>query len=646
MAIVWPKLSDWVLGSLEAPEPWAVRAVQLDLARQMETLDFIRWYCDFAREQGFNTLVLYLEGRVRTETFPFRPAAESYTLEDMAAIVAHANQAGLAVVPAVPSLAHCEHFVSCPELAHLAEEAQGGYRMYPGTNTFCPSSPDVQEFWRAYWTELAQVFTGPDIHVGCDEAWNLGYCPSCRSVWQSEGLGGLFTQHIQRMHALAESLGKRMWMWDDFYEMFPEQLEETPKSVVMCHWNYEEVMEPGGGPAHFVNRFRQDWLAEYERLGLEALVCPWAWYPWNVETITAYGRRHRVRGGLLTQWEMSHRFHEESLPVVAMTGRLWSDPTMPVERAWRAGVEATVPGASRTLGLAVRELARIPKTYPRSDMQQYLHGPLSKADRVQQSALETGLALLRLAREDYAGPGEEVLEDLAATARLESLRLSLRDVLPVIYDPRRTEAEAAEVQERLRAAEEGLDALIALREPLHNRKRPGMFPESGAVTHLWALREALVDADERLDRDPTPEDWLLQLRLYLPDPTGCPVLTIYGVFEREQRELASGIFKQAEMDRMAFHTLQIPFASPAPPDEITLEVWGYGGEGVCYLEAYNPEVRVTPRAVRVESGEVRDPQALLRDDSRAAYLGERDVLRAIHDPQLADARARLTVTLA
>ena len=646
MVIAWPETSEWSVGSWADPEPWAVRAVQLDLARQMETLDFIRWYCDFARDQGFNTLVLYLEGRVRTETFPFRPAAESYTLEDMAAIVAHAHQAGLAVVPAVPSLAHCEHFVSCPELTPLAEEASGACRFSSAPVTFCPSSPEVHEFLRAYWTDLAQVFTGPDIHVGCDEAWNLGYCPTCRPVWQAEGLGGLFTHHVRRMHSLAESLGKRMWMWDDFYEMFPEQLERTPKSVVMCHWNYDEVIEQAGAPAHFVNRFRQDWLAEYERLGLEALVCPWGWYPLNVETITAYARRHRVLGGLLTQWEMSHRFHEESLPVVAMTGRLWSDPTIPVEQAWRAGVQATVPGASETLGLAVRELSRVPKTYLRSDPRQYLRGPLTKADRVQQSALETSLALLRLAREDYAGPGGEVLDDLEAMGRLERLRLALRELLPIIYDPRRTEAETPDLRERLRAAEEEVEALIELRAPLHDRKRPGMYPQHGAVAHLQALREALPAVGERLDREPGPEDWLLQLRLYLPDPTGCPMLTVYGVFERERRELASGVFKQAEMDRMAFHTLQIPFQSAAPPDEITLELWGYGGEGVCYLEAYNPEVRVTPRAVRVEEGEVRAPQALLRDDSRATYLGERNVLLALHQPELAETRARLTVTMA
>ena len=101
--------------------PWRIRAVQLDLARQMETVDFVCRYADFAAAQGFNTLFLYLEGRVRTPAFPYRPAAESYTLEEVERIVRHAAAAGLDVVPGLSTLGHAEHFFSCPEMAPLAE---------------------------------------------------------------------------------------------------------------------------------------------------------------------------------------------------------------------------------------------------------------------------------------------------------------------------------------------------------------------------------------------------------------------------------------------------------------------------------------------------------------------------------------------
>ena len=43
-----------------------LRAVQLDLARQKETVPFVKAYLARVRQAGFNTVVLYLEDRIRT----------------------------------------------------------------------------------------------------------------------------------------------------------------------------------------------------------------------------------------------------------------------------------------------------------------------------------------------------------------------------------------------------------------------------------------------------------------------------------------------------------------------------------------------------------------------------------------------------
>ena len=61
---------------------WPFRGVQLDLARQMETVEYIEGFLDLIAQWGLNTLVLYLEGRVRTASFPYPQAEESYTPEE------------------------------------------------------------------------------------------------------------------------------------------------------------------------------------------------------------------------------------------------------------------------------------------------------------------------------------------------------------------------------------------------------------------------------------------------------------------------------------------------------------------------------------------------------------------------------------
>lgn len=54
----------------------------------METLDFIFEFIEFIANAGYNTLVLYLEGRIRTRSFPYPEEGEAYTLDEMELIQA------------------------------------------------------------------------------------------------------------------------------------------------------------------------------------------------------------------------------------------------------------------------------------------------------------------------------------------------------------------------------------------------------------------------------------------------------------------------------------------------------------------------------------------------------------------------------
>ena len=294
--------------SQRAGLPWKIIGVQLDLARQMETVDYIRTYADLAAAQGFNTLLLYLEGRIRTAHFPFGSGDQTYSLAEMEHVVDHARKLGITVVPVVPSLGHAEQFVGCPRLRHLAEErhGQGRWLDNPGKespSTFCPSQEETYRFLERYYGELAMVFRGPWWHVGLDESWNMGYCRLCRERWRSNGLGTLFIEHLCRMREIAARLGKRMWMWDDMLQLFPEQLPNVPGDTVLCHWQYAEQIEAEGTQAHIVNHWRRNWLQDYQRRGCDVVVCPGGPLPLkNIETFTDYARRHRVLGGVLTQW--------------------------------------------------------------------------------------------------------------------------------------------------------------------------------------------------------------------------------------------------------------------------------------------------------------------------------------------------------
>ena len=146
---------------------WPVRAVMLDLARQKETLESIERFISFAHDWGYNTLVLYLEGVIRTKHFPYRAARDSYTPDDMRRIVKMADKAGMEVIPAVPTLGHVEHFLECRQLKALAETGSWAHNM------FCPSNEGTYRFLEKYFSDLIPLFPGKQVHINCDEAWAL-----------------------------------------------------------------------------------------------------------------------------------------------------------------------------------------------------------------------------------------------------------------------------------------------------------------------------------------------------------------------------------------------------------------------------------------------------------------------------------------
>ena len=303
---------------------WPFRGVQLDLARQMETVEYIEGFIDLMAQWGLNTLVLYLEGRIKTESFPYPKAEASYTPEEMKRVVAHATEQGIDVIPVVSCLGHAEQFLQFPELADLGELRGGRMGRFGAfEHCFCPSQPELYEFLDKYLTELAEIFPSPYMHLGCDEAWDFAYCDACRERAEGEeGPSAIFAKHLQSLHAITAKLGKRMIIWDDMFEQYEEALEDTPRDIVMCCWQYDYVSRPR---AHFRNIQRWDALADYERLGFDSIVGSRELVANNILTLTKYAAGRNPLGAFATVWEHSAGFLHAYYPNLAFAGKLWAD---------------------------------------------------------------------------------------------------------------------------------------------------------------------------------------------------------------------------------------------------------------------------------------------------------------------------------
>ena len=83
-------------------------ALQIDLARQKEKIDYVKSYVDMAKKYSYNTIFLYLESCVRTEDTPHFDETETYSLADMKEIVDYIETSGLTAIPAFENFYHVE----------------------------------------------------------------------------------------------------------------------------------------------------------------------------------------------------------------------------------------------------------------------------------------------------------------------------------------------------------------------------------------------------------------------------------------------------------------------------------------------------------------------------------------------------------
>ncbi len=608
--------------------PFGCRAVQLDLARQKESPEAVSRFIRFASEWGFNTLFLYLEGAVRTPSFPQRAREKAYEAGEIAEIVAQATAVGMEVIPGLATLGHAGHFMEHPELRPLDELAPEGV-----SNTFCPSRPGTHAFLEAYVSEVAALFPSRNVHVGCDEVWALAQCPVCRE----RGREGVFLDHLLRMHRLLLRLGKRMWIWSDMLESLPPgALEQIPKDVVLCEWQYVAAhLGYDGVAGHFNNLARRDALALYERSGHESLLCcggewsngqcDWA----GPLEMTEMGRgRPGVLGGLVTHWKMTTTFLPGLEPTVAWVGHWWSHPGASAAAAREEMFARLFPHAT------VGERLAIAHTYSgplwRARLEEVAHrGVLTQEERryLEAALGHGGLLAGYLAR---LGPGAERdrVEEIHTRVRLQAVLGQLREAFARLAEPRASESEAGWARRQGGEALVELASLARERAGQWERWRPGIGPDAASAS-LEALYGELGALYDRLIATPPQSRGLLSLRLFLIEAYSSPRLEVELEDASGWHRVAHGIYRPVNY-RDAAYLLEVPlFGTEGAPRGLRITVSGYGGLGVSFAQVVLGRKRWVPLAIRAAGGILENREAVLRDDAFPTYLGKKETLKTL-----------------
>ena len=194
-----------------------LRMAQLDLARQMETVEYVQNFIDFISRYDYNAFFLYIEWRIRTDTFDIGEK-KGLSKDEIRQIVAYAAERGVDVIPALNCFGHSGELLSRQEYHELAElkDGQTGLEHSGDKHVFCLSNPKSKAFIASYIKEVAELFPAQYIHIGFDEALDVGFCPECAE--KCAGAAGeqrLILEHLEFCRNTAVQCGKRSIIWDD-----------------------------------------------------------------------------------------------------------------------------------------------------------------------------------------------------------------------------------------------------------------------------------------------------------------------------------------------------------------------------------------------------------------------------------------------
>ncbi len=230
--------------------PW--RGFMLDCARNFFRVEFIERLIDLAALHKLNVFHWHLTddqawrldlpslpelarfgSRRRDKRLAWVVHKEgAYSPADVRRVVAYAAARHILVVPEIETPGHAVALLaSHPELScagttreGLAFEPEDRYGVFE--DILCAGNEEVFELLGKVFDDLAELFPGPYVHAGGDEApkarWLL--CPRCRAVMKANNLrdaeGAFDPERLQawfmgRVAELLHARGKRMIGWDE-----------------------------------------------------------------------------------------------------------------------------------------------------------------------------------------------------------------------------------------------------------------------------------------------------------------------------------------------------------------------------------------------------------------------------------------------
>ncbi len=202
--------------------------------------------------------------------FPFESPHEiiaseaALTRGEVRQLVSRAADLGITIIPLLQSLGHLGYALKHEQYSSVREEDEVRHQL-------CPLNDRSFELWTELAEQMLELFPRCSLmHIGGDEARQLGVCPTCAAAKDEIGIGGLYTTHINKVCAWLAERNITPIIWDDILCAHPETIDHLHGSAQIMYWDYWTTSDPspllvarGNSPTVVYNRAWDDeWAAE------------------------------------------------------------------------------------------------------------------------------------------------------------------------------------------------------------------------------------------------------------------------------------------------------------------------------------------------------------------------------------------------
>ena len=300
---------------------WRDKGIVLTAPLTNEVDDVIKFIDEYLAPRGFNMIVMQVRYRYQFKKHPEVWGYDPLSEDDVKRILSVCKRNDIRLIPKMNLIGHQSGFPNEPTdgILHghndtVADIPDGLLRAYPGfdeqegekeinyARSICLSSRAARIVVCELIDELMDVFEADSIHIGCDEAFNLGICPECAEKPKGE----LIAEWINHINSHVKKRGGSILMWGDRllsadktgYDRWEASdngtdsaLELLSKDIVICDWHYNSYKEYASVDA-------------FGKAGFKIMVSPWRDRP-SLEAFLNYAREHdtgHINGVLMTTW--------------------------------------------------------------------------------------------------------------------------------------------------------------------------------------------------------------------------------------------------------------------------------------------------------------------------------------------------------